>query len=90
MKLARIALMMGTLTVVACSNGTSSSSSATSAPAAASAASATGASGWTNTIPVGNITAAGGVRNTTDVSAILSSPEPGTLVGLVDGLVDDG
>ena len=46
MKLARIALMMSTLTVVACSNGTSSSSStATSAPAAASAAPATGASG---------------------------------------------
>ena len=38
---------------------------------------ATGASGWTNTIPVGNITAAGGVRNTTDVSAILANSTTG-------------
>lgn len=41
---------------------------------------ATGASGWTNTIPVGDITADGGVRNTTPITAALANSSAGGVI----------
>jgi uncharacterized repeat protein (TIGR01451 family) len=48
----------------------------------------TGGAAWANTIPAGNVTAAGGVRNTTPIAATLANSSNGAVlvtVGVVNG-----